>query len=109
MMASNLTGSFKDLKTYDFQTLYTKIPQDKLKDTWDNLFKETFQIKERKYINIQNNRAVFSDIKANKCGLTADELISYLDYSIDHAFVSFIDVVHRQVIGIQWVVAMHLI
>ena len=25
MMASNLTGSFKDLKTYDFQTLYTKI------------------------------------------------------------------------------------
>ena len=96
MMASNLTGSFKDLRTYDFQTLYTKIPQDKLKDNLGQFIKETFQIKERKYINIQNNRAVFSDIKANKCGFTADELISYLD----HAFVSFIGVVHWQVIGI---------
>ena len=77
-MSSNLTGSFKDLKTYDFQSLYTKIPQDKLKDNLGQFIKETFQIKERKYINIQNNRAVFSDIKANKSGFTADELISYL-------------------------------
>ena len=45
MMASNLTGSFKDLKTYDFQTLYTKIPQDKLKDNLGQFIKETFQYK----------------------------------------------------------------
>ena len=32
MSAANLTNNFKDIKTYDFQTLYTKIPQDKLKD-----------------------------------------------------------------------------
>ena len=48
MIASNLTGSFKDLKTYDFQTLYTKIPEDKLKDNLGQFIKETFQIKERK-------------------------------------------------------------
>ena len=52
MMASNLTGSFKDLKTYDFQTLYTKIPQDKLKENLGQFIKEAFQIKECKYINI---------------------------------------------------------
>ena len=81
--------------------LYTKIPQDKLKDNLGQFIKETFQIKECKYINIQNNCAVFSDIKANKCGFTADELISFFwTICIDHAFVSFIDVVHRQVIGI---------
>ena len=45
MMASNLTGSFKDLKTYDFQTLYTKIPQDKLEDNLGQFIKEAFQIK----------------------------------------------------------------
>ena len=39
-------------------------------------------------------------LKQINVGFTADELISYLGYSIDHAFVSFIDVVHRQVIGI---------
>ena len=39
MMASNLTGSFKDLKTYDFQTLYTKILQDKLKDNLGQFIK----------------------------------------------------------------------
>ena len=95
-----MTGSFKDLKTYDFQTLYTKIPQDKLKDNLGQFIKETFQIKECKYINIRNNCAVFSNTKANKFGFTVDELISYLGYITDHAFISFTNEVYRQGIGI---------
>ena len=100
MMASNLTASFKDVKTYDFQTLYTNIPQDKLKDNLGQFIKDAFQIKNRTYICNRYKDAVFSDTRAKKYSFTADELINYLNYSIDHAFISFMDQVRRQGIGI---------
>ena len=100
MHASNRITSFKDVKTYDFQTLYTKIPQDMLKENLSKFIKYVFLIKESKYINIRNKYAVFSDTRSKKFSFTENELISYLNYSIDNAFVSFRNQVYKQIIGI---------
>ena len=93
MSALNRTTNFKNIKTYDFQTLYTKVPQDKLKEY-------VFQVKESKYINIRNKYAVSSNTKSTKFCFTKVELIRYLNYSIDNTFVLFCNQVYRQSIGI---------
>ena len=66
MSTSNCTTKFKNVKTYDFQTLYTKIPQDMLKGKLEEFIGYGFHIKESKYINIRNKYAVFSDTRATK-------------------------------------------
>ena len=52
MSTSNHTTKFKNVKTYDFQTLYTKIPQDMLKGKLEEFIGYVFHIKESKFINI---------------------------------------------------------
>ena len=49
MYASNRITSFKDVKTYDFQTLYTKITQDMLTENLSKFVKYVFLIKGSKY------------------------------------------------------------
>ena len=82
MHVANHITSFKDVKTYDFQTLYTKIPQDMLKENLNKFIKYVSLIKESKYNNIRNKYAVFSDTRSTKFSFTENELISYLNYSI---------------------------
>ena len=100
MSASNLTNSYKDVKTFDFQTLYTKIPQDKLKDNLQQFINYVFLSKECKFVNVRNKYAVFSDTKSKTCSFTKEELITCLNYSIDNAFISFCNQTYRQSIGI---------
>ena len=100
MSSSYRITNFKNIRTYDFQTLYIKIPQDKLKENLEEFIKYVFQVKESKYINIRNEYAVFSNTKSTKFSFTEVELIRYLNYSIDNTFVSFCNQVYRQSIGI---------
>ena len=95
MSTSNRTTKFKNVKTYDFQTLYTKIPQDMLKGKLEEFIGYVFHIKESKYINIRNKYAVFSDTRATKFSFTENEFKTCLKYSIDNAFVSFCNKVCR--------------
>ena len=53
MSTSNRTTKFKNVKTYDFQTLYNKIPH-MLKGKLEEFIGYVFHIKESKYINIRN-------------------------------------------------------
>ena len=41
----------KNVKTYDFKTLYTNIPQDKLKDNINAFISSIFKLRKKKYIN----------------------------------------------------------
>ena len=63
MSTSNHTTKFKNVKTYDFQTFYTKIPQDMLIGKLEEFIGYVFHIKESKYINICNKYAVFSELQ----------------------------------------------
>ena len=100
MHVANLTNSHKSVETYDFQTLYTKIPQNMLKENLQKFINYIFLLKKNKFINVRNNHAVFSDTKSKTFSFTENELIMYLNFSIDNAFISFVNQVCRQSIGI---------
>ena len=98
--AANLTNCHKSLKTYDFQTLYTKIPQTKLKDNLKEFIHNVFIIKKSKYINVRSKNAIFSDNRTKTGSFTENELIAYLNYSIDNTYILFKGEAQRQAIGI---------
>ena len=77
----------KSLHTFDFQTLYTKIPLDKLKDSVIKFITYVFEIKKRKFLNVCTKSAIFSDTKSKTRGFSKEELIEHLNFSIDNAFI----------------------
>ena len=67
MVKLNLLDSGKKfVKTFDFKTLYTKIPQDKLKDNLNLFVASIFALKNKKFINIGHKYGFFSDKKVIK-------------------------------------------
>ena len=51
----------KYINTFDFKTLYTQIPHDKLKENLKTFISSVFNFKNKCYINIAYNSAQFSD------------------------------------------------
>ena len=94
------------MKTFDFLTLYTTIPHDKLKDKLHSLITRAFVSRNgtRKYqcINIFNGTGQFSKKLSDK-GKTYDEIkiCELLDFLIDNIYVKFGDKTFRQVVGIS--------
>ena len=52
-----------NVKTYDFKTLYTNIPQNKLKVNICKFVVNIFQAKKKNYISISKHRAALTDRK----------------------------------------------
>ena len=92
----------KNISTWDFSTLYTSIPHDKLKIRIYELLERVFSTVNRKYIIIRNNNTFWTDEKTNNKGyyFTCRSLCSAIDYLINNIFVYFGGKVFRQVIGI---------
>ena len=62
MKESNYLNHYgRKINTYDFKTLYTKITHNKLKENIKTFISTMFGYKKRKYINISNKSAQFSD------------------------------------------------
>lgn len=90
----------KDLKTYDFSTLYTSIPHDKLKEKVSNLIIKSFDSQDWKFISIKHNKVSWSrTIKSNTC-LSCDDVIFLLHWLIDNTYVTVGNKVFKQCIGI---------
>ena len=91
----------KTVKTYDFSTLYTSIPHDKLKSKLAEFIYKMFEIRGKKYIIIKDRWSYFSDsICPNFLSVTARELIEWVKCVIDNSYIYFQDAVYRQVVGI---------
>ena len=101
LIKQNLTNhNIKYVQTYDFKTLYTDIPQQELINNITQFVKTIFQLKGKKYINIYNTNASFSD-KANKNGsFTKEDFISQITYLIHNAFIYFNNELKKLVTGI---------
>ena len=62
MKESNRLNHYgKKIDTYDFKTLYTNIPRNKLKENIKTFISMMFGFKKRKYINVSIKSAQFSD------------------------------------------------
>ena len=95
-------GGSKSIQTYDFSNLYTSLPHPKLKTNIKTFVLNAFGEKNKKFINVVNDNAHFSDKKSNKATVTFTslELIEAINYIIDNSYVCFNGKVFRQIIGV---------
>ena len=93
--------TIKNIRTYDFSTLYTSIPHKKLKDRIALVIKECFNKSGRQYIHIGKTEACWSRSRSNnKISWYDKELIKHIRYLIDNIYVVCGDTIFRQIIGI---------
>ena len=98
--SNRLNNHDKNIQTYDFKTLYTKIPLNKLKRNIQTFISTLFEYKKRKYINISSESAQFSDKVSTHGSFTELEIIHQIDFTIDNCFISYNHLVFKQTIGI---------
>ena len=93
-------GKARSVSTFDFSTLYTKIPHDKLIDVLNKLVDFTFNSTDRLYLSVTPSGARWvkgkGNIKKLYCKKTVKEVIKYL---IDNCFFSVGNLLFRQTIG----------
>ena len=90
-------------QSYDFSTLYTSIPHDKLKDKMkifvENIFNS--QRKKKTFIVINGKWTHFAMKRmSSKLCCTCEELLQWIYYIIDNSFITFESKVYRQILGI---------
>ena len=78
----------------------TKIPHKKLKENIKTFISTMFGYKKRKYINISDKSAQFSDKVYIYGSFRELEIINHIEFIIDNCFISYNLVVFKQAIGI---------
>ena len=93
----------KSIASFDFDTLYTNIPHDKLKYVLAEVIKSSFISAKKRFIRCTLNNAYFSDSARPYKGthiLEVEDLIELTNYFIDNSFIAFKGKVFKQCIGI---------
>ena len=91
----------KSVRTYDFKTLYTSIPHNKLKDVVSKFIKRVFNTKGKRFIINIGTSCYLSNGKSKKgTTFTINELITHVFYIIDNSYIEFNNIIYRQIIGI---------
>ena len=88
---------------YDFSTLSTSIPHDKLKTQMTWIIDKAFTGMNKRYIKVNKFCARWSNKKAAKADvvfINSETLIKMIGWLIDNTYVRIGDKVFRQVIGI---------
>ena len=102
---SHSLTSIHSIKTFDFSTLYTTIPHNKLKSRLTDIIRQAFRYQNGKsrykYIVVNYHHTYFvqnhSDAE-NK--YTEDDVVRMLEFLIDNIYVEYGGLVFQQVIGI---------
>ena len=101
MVESNLLNQrTKYIKTFDFKTLYTKIPHNLLKENIKNFISSVFRFKNKKHFNISQKHAYFSEKRRKSGNFDEQSFIELIEFLIDNCFVSMSNKTFQQVIGI---------
>jgi hypothetical protein len=90
-------------KTFDFSTLYTTLPHDKLKIRLKETIHKAFSHRNdgSKFVLLGYNSTYFSNkIHKGKTCYSEEQVISMLEFLIDNIFVSFGGALFQQVVGI---------
>ena len=88
------------LKTFDFSTLYTTLPHEKLKCRLKKLLEKAFS-NSRNFVVLGYNSTFFSKTSfKDKICYTLEQVCSMLDFLIDNIFVTFGGEIFQQQIGI---------
>ena len=97
----NKRNGIKSMSTFDFSTLYTKIPHDQLLEVLNELIDFCFQGGAHELLSISNYGARWVS-KNNKTGLRFNRKMvkDALQYLMDHCYFTFGEKIFRQTIGI---------
>ena len=97
----NKRNAAKSISTFDFSTLYTKIPHDKLKQVLNEIIDFAFKGGTKEFIKVYNSTANWTKTSSRKESLYNKELVKEsLRYLIDNSFFCVGSDLFRQVIGI---------
>ena len=91
------------IKTFDFSTLYTTLPHDKLKTRLKETIHKAFSHRNygSKCVVLGHNSTYFSNkIQKGKTCYSEEQVISMLEFLIDNIFVSFGGTLFQQVVGL---------
>ena len=100
----NFRNKAKSISTFDFSTLYTSIPHDKLIDFVTNAIDDSFTISKKEYIKVTAYKATWTDTKKDNTGKTLwfdKQSINYwLKFLLDNIYLVMGDEVYQQIIGV---------
>jgi len=98
---SNRKRNSRNIRTYDFSTLYTSIPHKQLKARLSWVIHEAFKSSKKSFISVYKHGASWTD-SPKKCTLklNCSKVIRLMNWLIDNIYVTFGDQCFRQVIGI---------
>jgi len=91
----------RNIRTYDFSTLYTSIPHKDLKKRIEKIIDQCFNKSNRRYISIGKTQANWNITRSkNNPSWTKTETVEHINYLIDNIYVMCGDSLFKQVIGI---------
>jgi hypothetical protein len=91
----------KTITTFDFSTLYTKIPHSKLIEVLCELVDSTFNDTNRRWISVSKRSAKFVKTKKGKCyEYSKEDVKKAVTYLINNAYFRVGNAIFRQKIGI---------
>jgi hypothetical protein len=102
-LKSRSFSQVSSIKTFDFSTLYTTLPHDKLKTRLKETIHKAFSHRYygSKFVVLGYNSTDFSNkIQKGKTCYSEEQVISMLEFIIDKIFVSFGGTLFQQVVGI---------
>ena len=102
-LKSRSFSQVSSIKTFDFSTLYTTLPHDKLKTRLKKTIHKAFSHRNygSKFVVLGYNSTYFSNkIQKGKTCYSEEQVISMLEFLIDNIFVSFGGTLFQQVVGI---------
>ena len=96
----NKKKNAKSISTYDFSTLYTKLPHDKLTDRLSRLIDFVFKGGDKSFIKIGNSGQAFWARSKKGTGFTNGSLKMAVAHLIENCYFSVGNIIMRQAIGI---------
>ena len=97
----NLKKEAKDIRTYDFTTLYTSIPHRQLRKELRWVIKEAFNSSKHSFISVYKHNASWTNSPGKDTEhLDCKKVIRLMNWLLDNIYVTFGDELFQQVIGI---------
>ena len=97
----NIKLSCRNIRTYDFSTLYTNIPHSSLKKTFTEIINIAFKTSKRRFISVYSRNAKWTSKPRRKTiSFNKYQLIRLVHWLIDNIYVTFGDKIFKQKIGI---------
>ena len=88
------------ISTFDFSTLYTKIPHDKLIDVLSSTAKSVFNDTNRKNVCVSSKSAYFVKYNSDRNKFNVESIIECCKFLVSNAYFRIGDAIFRQTIGI---------